>query len=95
MLGSPLTRFRVVSLVEGVSYIVLVGVAMPLKYFAGNTTAVPLVGRVHGGLFVVFMIALASVALADRWSRREVAIAFVAAMLPFGAFWLERRFRTR
>lgn len=94
MLGSPLTRFRVVSLLEGVSYIVLLGVAMPLKYFAGNTTAVPLVGRVHGGLFVLFVIALASVAAANRWSRREVVTAFVAAMLPFGAFWLERRFRT-
>lgn len=95
MLGSPLTRFRVVSLLEGVSYIVLLGVAMPLKYFAGNTTAVPLVGRIHGGLFVLFVIALAAVAAADRWPRREVMIAFVAAMLPFGALWLEHRFRTR
>lgn len=93
MLSTALGRFRVISLIEGISYIVLVAIAMPLKYAAGNTTLVPLVGRIHGGLFVLFVLALAAVASAQRWSRSQIATAFIAGMIPLGAFWLEHRLR--
>lgn len=94
LLSSDLGRFRIISLIEGLSYVVLVGLAMPLKYFAGDTTTVPLVGKIHGGLFVLFVIALASVAASRKWTRRQIATAFIAAMLPLGAFWLEHRMRS-
>ena len=94
-LSTPLGRFRLVSLLEGLSYVVLVGIAMPLKYFAGDTAAVPLVGRIHGGLFVLFVLALLHAAKAERWSRRAQGIAMIAALLPLGAFWLERAVRRR
>ena len=92
-LSTPLGRFRLVSLLEGVSYVVLLGVAMPMKYLAGDTAAVPLVGRIHGGLFVLFVIALLLAASAERWPRRSQGIAMIAALLPLGAFWLERAIR--
>lgn len=93
ILSTELGRFRVVSLLEGLSYVVLMGVAMPMKYLGGDTTAVPLFGRVHGGLFVLFCLALASAASAERWSRKQTATAMIAALVPLGAFWLEHRIR--
>lgn len=93
ILSTALGRFRVISFIEGLSYVVLVAIAMPLKYGAGNTTIVPLVGRIHGGLFVLFVVALAAVASARTWTRSQVATAFIAGLIPLGAFWLERRLR--
>ena len=92
-LSTPLGRFRLVSLLEGLSYVVLLGIAMPLKYLAGDTAAVPLAGRIHGGLFVLFVLALVHAAWVERWPRRAQGIAMIAALLPLGAFWLERGLR--
>ena len=93
MLSTELGRFRLISLIEGLSYVVLVAIAMPLKYAAGDTTIVPLVGRIHGGLFILFVLALAAAASAQRWTRRQIATAFIAGLIPLGAFWLEHRLR--
>jgi integral membrane protein len=90
MLSTPLARFRLVSLLEGASYVALLGIAMPLKYFAGQPRAVTVVGAIHGGLFVLFMITLLGASRAQRWSLRTMAIATIAALVPLGAFWLER-----
>ncbi|MDB4962971.1 MAG: YdzA [Myxococcales bacterium] len=92
-LHTPLGRFRLISLVEGISYIVLMGIAMPLKYLAGNSEAVRVVGSIHGGLFVLFALALLHVSISERWPRRASATAMIAALLPLGAFWLEHGFR--
>lgn len=86
--------FRAVSLLEGLSYVVLMGIAMPLKYLAGQPMAVRIVGGIHGALFVAFCIALATTARRRGWTRRQIATALVAALLPLGAFWLEHRLRT-
>ena len=93
MLKTELGRFRLVSLLEGVSYVVLLGVAMPLKYLAGIPEAVRYVGWAHGVLFVLFLYALFEAASACRWTLMKSAGAFVAAVLPLGAFVLERRLR--
>ncbi len=93
LLGTALGRFRLISLVEGVSYVVLMAVAMPLKYLADRPAAVTLVGGIHGALFVLFALALVAVAVKLRWSLRTCAIAMIAALLPLGAFWLEHGLR--
>lgn len=90
---TALTRFRVVSLIEGISYVVLLAVAMPLKYAAGMPAVVSHAGRIHGALFVLFVLAIASVSADQKWPRRASMTAFIAALLPLGAFWLEREFR--
>ncbi|MBA3461037.1 MAG: DUF3817 domain-containing protein [Deltaproteobacteria bacterium] len=86
------TQFRIVSVLEGISYLVLM-IAMPLKYAAGEPAAVAIAGRIHGGLFVVFGLALARVASRDQWPGRATLTALVAACIPLGAFWLERKLR--
>lgn len=90
---TAVTRFRAISVIEGISYVALLAIAMPLKYAAGMPAVVTHAGRIHGALFVLFVIGLVSAATHQKWSRRAAAIAFVAALVPLGAFWLEREFR--
>lgn len=87
-------QFRVVSLLEGLSYLLLLGIAVPVKYLAHDPSLVRLMGRVHGGLFVLFVLALARAAAAAPWNARQIATAAVASFVPGGAFWLERKLRS-
>ena len=92
-MNTPIGRLRAVSLAEGVSYLVLLGIAMPLKYLAGQPEAVRVVGSLHGGLTILFLLAVAHVWLARRWGLVRVVVALVASVIPFGAFALETRLR--
>lgn len=93
MLSTEIGRFRLVSLLEGISFLVLLGIAMPLKYAAGIPEVVRYVGWAHGLLFVLFILALLSASTAARWPLSKIAGAFIASVVPFGAFVLERRLR--
>ena len=77
-------------MVEGVSYLVLLGVAMPLKYFAEMPLAVTYVGWAHGVLFVLFCLALLAAKLEHGWSVKKSFGPFIAALLPFGPFVIDR-----
>lgn len=93
MLRTPVGRLRVIAFVEGLSYLLLLGIAMPLKYFAGYLEAVKTVGWAHGVLFVLYLIAAAEVTVARRWRFTTILGVFVAALIPFGTFVLEARLR--
>jgi integral membrane protein len=92
-LSTPLGRLRAVALFEGVSFLLLLGIAMPLKYLAGRPEAVRVVGLAHGLLFVLFLGALAHVALNRRWSPWRAGGALLASLLPFGTFVLDGHLR--
>ena len=90
LLTTPLGQFRIVSLAEGISYILLMFIAMPMKYMAGEPLLVSIFGSIHGGLFIFFAIALVHVTMDREWRLPRVLIAFGASLVPFGAFVLER-----
>lgn len=90
---NALRMLRWVALVEGVSYVVLLFVAMPMKYLAGMPLAVRLVGAVHGALFVLFVVALVHAASANGWTLRRAAVAFASSIVPFGTFAFDRSLR--
>lgn len=85
-MNPSIKRFILISILEGLSFLVLLGIAMPLKYFAGYPMAVTIVGSLHGLFFVLYMIALAFAALKNRWSFGLVFGGLVASVLPFGPF---------
>lgn len=86
---------RKVSLAEGVSFLLLLGIAMPLKYLLGIPLAVKIVGWIHGALFVA-LSALVLRAYGDsRLTFAESAMVWVAALLPFGPFVMDRRLRDK
>jgi integral membrane protein len=95
MLNSPLRRLRFIGICEGISFLVLLLIAMPLKYGAGLPQAVQVVGWVHGGLFVLFLLSVAEVTIRRPWwSPLFWGAALLAAFLPFGPLvfdrWLSR-----
>jgi integral membrane protein len=91
MFNTVIGRLRVVGYFEGVSFLVLLLIAMPLKYWADIPQAVTIVGGLHGLLFVLYMLALAHVWLVRRWSILKVAAAFIAAFIPFGTIVLDKK----
>ena len=86
MFDSPIGRLRLIGMIEGLSYILLIGVAMPLKYMAGMPEAVSIVGMAHGVLFCVFALALLNAHMDCEWTLKRSAVLFIAAVLPFGPF---------
>lgn len=93
MLKDPVWRLRMVGMAEGVSYIALLGIAMPLKYMADMPIAVRIVGSVHGALFVLFGVALLQAWTDRSWKLSLAAMVFVSSLLPFGTFLIDRRLR--
>lgn len=91
LLTSPLGRLRVVAFLEGVSFLVLLGIAMPLKYAFGQPLAVKHVGMAHGVLFVLYVLLLLGAALEHGWSARKILLAFGASLVPFGTFWADKK----
>jgi integral membrane protein len=90
---TPLQHLRLVAFLEGTSFLVLLFIAMPLKYLAGLPLAVRIVGMVHGALFLVFLAALYRAGRDRRWPHRRWLIAFVASVVPFGTFMFDPSLR--
>ena len=93
MFKTPLGRLRWIALAEGVSYLILVGIAMPLKYAFDRPEAVRVVGMLHGVLFVAFAAALLHVHLQAALGFGFSTKVFLSSLIPFGAFWMERILR--
>lgn len=93
MLGTSIGRLRAIALIEGASFILLLFIAMPMKYLAGIDTAVKIIGMAHGVLFLAFCLALALAMPALRYDLKRCALIFVAALLPFGPFVIDGKLR--
>jgi len=104
--NTPLGRLRVIGTIEAISFLVLLLIAMPLKYLAGKPDAVFVVGMAHGVLWMLYLLAVAEVtwrkhwpsplALPSWWRWQPtpwISAALVASVLPAGPFWLEARLR--
>ncbi|MBB6612538.1 DUF3817 domain-containing protein [Pontibacter sp. Tf4] len=92
-MSTPLSRFRAVALYEGISYLVLLLIAMPLKYMFGIPELVKYVGWAHGVLFVLYVAFLAQVFFTERWSLLKAIVAFILSLVPFGTFYLEKNLK--
>jgi integral membrane protein len=89
--GNPLRLLRVVLLVEAISYLVLLGIAMPLKYWRGEPMAVRVSGMIHGILFLVMIWLLLRAHFEAKWSARRVWLIVAASIVPLWPFVLDRR----
>lgn len=87
----PLERLRLVSVLEGASLLLLLLVAMPLKYLLHQPAAVRVVGMAHGLLFVAYVLLLIQNTIGLRWSAGKFLLGLVLSVVPGGAFWAERR----
>jgi integral membrane protein len=88
---NALRRFRIIAIGEGISYLFLLFIAMPLKYLADMPGAVLFTGWVHGILFILYMIFLLNVKLKYKWGLGKSFLAVIASLLPFGPFILDKK----
>ena len=92
-MSSPIDTFRKVAFLEGVSYIILLAIAMPLKYFLDSPGAVKVVGWAHGVLFMAYAVLLLICWVKYKWDFTRVVFFFIASLLPFVPFYVERSLR--
>ena len=88
-----LGRLRVLGMIEGTSTLVLFGVAMPLKYFAGMPLAVTIAGSIHGFLFLALVSAFIAGIGHIPIPRALAAAGVAAAVVPFGPFLIDGRLK--
>ena len=81
-----LKTLRVVGLLEGISFLLLLFIAMPVKYMLNNPILVKYVGMGHGVLFVAFLVVLLVVSHRMKWSLSMFLMGLAASILPFGTF---------
>ena len=85
--------FRKIAITEGISFLILLLIAMPLKYFAGWPMAVKVVGWAHGVLFVAFLVMAFEVKIMLGKNFGWFMKAFIASIVPFGTFVLDRELK--
>jgi integral membrane protein len=90
-LGPALTRYRVMAYLTGVLLLILVVVAMPLKYFADQPTLVAIVGPIHGFLYMVYLVAAFDLAVRAKWPFVRTLLILLAGTIPVMSFVAERK----
>lgn len=83
--------FRVMGWLEGISFLALLFVAMPIKYVYGDPQYVKMMGPIHGFLFLGYLLLGHYVADKLQWNLKTRFFAFIAAVLPFGTFIFEAK----
>lgn len=81
---------RIIGFIEGVSYLILLCIAVPLKYLAGKPEAVKHVGMGHGVLFILYIFLVLLVSYKQKWSVKECVISIIASFIPLGTFYAEK-----
>ncbi len=80
---------RTIGIIEGVSFLTLLGIAMPLKYIYGHPEMVRIVGSIHGVLTILYILLLINVSKRLQWSFKTTALVFIASLIPFGMLYAE------
>lgn len=91
MLKSKIGRLRILSLIEGMSMLVLLFIAMPLKYFFHMPFFVKVVGSIHGGLFLLFVFMILAAAVEFKWKFTTTAVLLISSIVPFGCFYADKK----
>ena len=93
MVTNSVKKFSLINTIEGYSYLLLLFIAMPLKYIFGITVAVKIAGMLHGALFIIFCLLLVKAWSDVKWAFKENIIFFIASLIPFGTFFTKKRIK--
>lgn len=88
-LSATIGRLRLTGILEGLSFIILLAIAMPLKYLAGRPEMVSIVGMAHGVLFVLYIFLSVQAKFQYRWTWKKMFLLWIASVVPFGTFYAE------
>jgi integral membrane protein len=96
LLKTNIGRLRIIGFMEGVSLLLLLFVAMPLKYYFHNPQVTRVLGTVHGALFLLFVFNTLSVGVEQKWKFGTTTWkVLLACVIPFGTFYIDRKILSR
>ena len=84
--------FRLIALLEGTSYILLLFIAVPIKYYLNDPTYVKILGMPHGILFIVYLIFAVIFKFKKKWNLFGFFIISAASLIPFGTFYVDKKY---
>lgn len=84
--------FRIVALLEGVSYLLLLFVAVPIKYLLDDPQYVKMLGMPHGMLFIGYVILAFLIRSDYKWNSRQFLVVLIASVIPFGTFYVDKKY---
>ncbi len=84
--------FKIVALLEGISYILLLFIATPIKYISGNPEYVKMLGMPHGILFMAYIIMAFMLKKEMKWMTKDFILILLASIIPFGTFYIDRKY---
>ncbi|MFT6111656.1 MAG: integral membrane protein [Bacteroidia bacterium] len=87
-----LLAFRIISYLEGISYLLLLGVGVPLKYLAEDPSWVKSLGMPHGLLFVAYIFLAIVIRQFKNWDAKTMVIVLLASIIPFGTFYVDKKY---
>ena len=84
--------FRLISFLEGISYLLLLFIAVPIKYFQGDATYVKMLGMPHGILFMGYIILVILIQKQMKWNLKTMGVVALASVIPFGTFYVDKKY---
>ncbi|WP_223607915.1 DUF3817 domain-containing protein [Chryseobacterium sp. OSA05B] len=92
LLKTKIGRLRILAILEGISLLALVFIAVPMKYWLGNPALVKMMGPIHGTLFLLFLFNTLSVGVEQQWKFKETTWKVIlACFIPFGTFYIDNK----
>lgn len=85
-------RLRIIGFLEGISLLILVFIALPLKYGYNNQSLTKAMGPLHGALFLLFILNTISTGIEQKWKFKTTATIVVSCLIPFGTFYVDNKF---
>lgn len=86
---TPKGRLRMIAFIEGLSYLVILGVTMPMKYWMDIPEPNRFVGMLHGVFFVLYILAVLQSSILSQWSKMKLIMSLFVSVIPFGTFWAD------
>ncbi|WP_109300695.1 DUF3817 domain-containing protein [Aquimarina sp. AU474] len=87
-----ITSFRFISYLEGISYLLILFVTMPLKYMFESPEPNKIIGMAHGVLFLLYIVFAIVVKTEKQWNTKTLAIVLLCSIIPFGTFWMDKKY---
>jgi len=84
--------FKIISYLEGISYLLILFVTMPLKYIFASPQPNQVVGMAHGFLFILYIAVAFLVKTKLNWNFKTLIIVLLCSIIPFGTFWMDKKY---
>lgn len=90
-----ISSFRIISYLEGISYLLILFVTMPLKYLFASPEPNKVIGMTHGFLFLGYIVMAFLIKPEKKWNNKTLGIVLLCSVIPFATFWMDRTYLSK